>query len=234
MAVMPSDDNVLLSGIVGSHAYGLAGPDSDVDRLGVFVTPSLRLLGLAPPAESIVSAKPDTTFHEAGKAARLMLSCNPTVIELLWLPDHLYEKRSRLGDEAIAIRTSFLSARRVRHAYLGYATQQARKISSPARASDSVDARAKRVAKHARHLMRLVEQGRELYATGTMTLALADPRRYLDFGRRVAADPQVAASFMADAEARFDAVRTVLPEQPDNAVVEDWLLRVRKAYWTTE
>ena len=31
---------VLLSGIVGSTAYGLAGPDSDVDRLGMYAAPS--------------------------------------------------------------------------------------------------------------------------------------------------------------------------------------------------
>lgn len=31
---------MLLAGIVGSTAYGLAGPDSDVDRLGVFAVPT--------------------------------------------------------------------------------------------------------------------------------------------------------------------------------------------------
>jgi hypothetical protein len=31
---------VLLSGIVGSQAYGLATPDSDVDRLGMFAFPT--------------------------------------------------------------------------------------------------------------------------------------------------------------------------------------------------
>ncbi len=52
---METSDNsepgtVLLAGIVGSTAYGLAGPDSDVDRLGVFAAPTLSLLGLDAPA----------------------------------------------------------------------------------------------------------------------------------------------------------------------------------------
>lgn len=92
-----TDRVILLSGVVGSTAYGLAGPDSDVDRLGIFAVPTLSLLGLTPPEESHVTSKPDTTLHEAGKAARLMLAGNPTVTELLWLPDDLYEVRTPLA-----------------------------------------------------------------------------------------------------------------------------------------
>ena len=230
MAEMPTEASVLLSGVVGSTAYGLAGPDSDVDRLGMFAMPTLRLLGLGDVVESFVSSKPDATFHEVGKAARLMLSGNPTVTELLWLPDDLYETRTPLGGEAIAIRASFLSAKRVRDAYLGYATQQFRKILNREDRSSSVDAR-RRTTKHARHLMRLVDQGYDLYTSGTVTIRLADPGRYLDFGEQVAADPQTAAPFMADAEARFNTARSALPMEPDRAVVEDWLLRVRKTFW---
>ena len=119
---------VLLAGIVGSTAYGLAGPGSDVDRLGVFAAPTLSLLGLDAPALSRVSTEPDVTMHEAGKAARLLLGANPTVTELLWLPDDLYDQRTRLGAELVEIRSAFLSARRVRDAYLGYASQQFRKL----------------------------------------------------------------------------------------------------------
>lgn len=232
MTELPDGATVLLSGIVGSTAYGLDGPDSDVDRLGMFAVPTLRLLGLSDIVESCVSTKPDATFHEVGKAARLMLSGNPTVTELLWLPDDLYETRTAHGSEAVAIRASFLSAKRVHDAYLGYATQQFRKLLSRGHGSFSADTR-KRTAKHARHLMRLVDQGYDLYTSGSMTVRLADPGRYLDFGDRVAADPQVAVPFMADAEARFGSARSALPVEPGRAVVEDWLLRVRRTFWET-
>ncbi|GAA2020914.1 hypothetical protein GCM10009839_17180 [Catenulispora yoronensis] len=217
---------VLLSGVVGSTAYGLAGPDSDVDRLGMFALPTVSLLGLHTPRDSQVSTDPDVTLHEVGKLVRLALGGNPTASELLWLPDDLYEVRTPLGDEAIAIRTAFLSAPRVRDAYLGYATQQFRKLLSRDPAASTA-----KVAKHARHLMRLVEQGYELYTTGHVSIRLADPERFRAFGERVAADPEATRPFMADAENRFAKARSVLADQPDERVVEDWLLRVRRAFW---
>lgn len=216
---------LLLAGVVGSTAYGLAGPDSDVDRLGMFAVPTISLLGLERPPESVVTGKPDATYHEAGKAARLILAGNPTASELLWLPEDCYEARTPLGDEAIALRSSFLSAKRTRDAYLGYATQQFKKLMAREEPS-------RRTEKHARHLMRLVNQGYELYTTGRLRIRVEDPASYFAFGERVAADPRSAVPFMAEAEERFDSARTALPGEPDSAAVEAWLLRVRKAFWT--
>jgi uncharacterized protein len=88
---------VLLSGIVGSTAYGLARPGSDVDRLGLFAVPTEQLHGLRRPPESHVTHEPDSTLHEAAKWARLALRSNPTVLELAWLPDGLYDERARSG-----------------------------------------------------------------------------------------------------------------------------------------
>src|SRR6185437_495713 len=230
MAHLDGHGTVLLSGIVGSTAYGLAGPGSDVDRLGMYATPTRALLGLRQPPESHVTVKPDATFHEAGKAARLILAGNPTATELLWLPEDLYEMRTALGEEAITLRGAFLSAKRVHDAYLGYATQQFRKLIARGGESQPENLRA-RSAKHARHLMRLVDQGLELYTTGTVMIRLSDPERYFAFGERVAADPQAAVLFIARAEERFERVRTVLPTEPDTGAVEAWLLRVRRAFW---
>ena len=74
--------NVLLAGVVGSTAYGLAGPDSDVDRLGMFALPTIELVGLGKPQLSRVAKNPDSTWHEAGKAVGLFLAGNPTATEL--------------------------------------------------------------------------------------------------------------------------------------------------------
>ncbi len=87
----------ILRGIVGSTAYGLAHEGSDIDRLGMFVAPTVQFHGLHPPigkAASRVQTSPsDYTEHEAGKYVSLLLGANPTVTELLWLPDDLYEVR---------------------------------------------------------------------------------------------------------------------------------------------
>ncbi|MFJ3670606.1 DNA polymerase beta superfamily protein [Streptomyces sp. NPDC090106] len=216
--------NVLLSGIVGSTAYGLAHEGSDVDRLGMFAVPTEALLGLRTPRESHVSTDPDRTLHEAAKWCRLALGGNPTAMELAWLPPELYEVRTPLGDELIGLRMSFLSAKRIRDAYLGYATQQFRRLEN--RAPDH------RTAKHARHLKRLCHQGLELYATGHLTIRLDNPDEYRAFGERVAADPSAARPLLARYETAFDETRPALPDEPDEAAVEAWLLRVRARFYT--
>jgi uncharacterized protein len=222
--------NVLLSGVVGSTAYGLAGPDSDVDRLGVFAAPTVAFHGLHAPAETQTTSKPDNTLHEAAKYCRLALGANPTVTELMWLPDDLYEVRTELGENLIGIRAAFLSAKRVRDAYLGYATQQFRRLETRGDGSFSADTR-KRTAKHARHLMRLCHQGFTLYATGLLAIRLNDPGEFRDFGERVAGgDIDAARALIAHYEQQFDNTTTVLPDHPDEEAVERWLLRARQEH----
>ncbi|MFE7032560.1 DNA polymerase beta superfamily protein [Streptomyces sp. NPDC057621] len=225
--------NILLSGIVGSTAYGLAREGSDVDRLGMFAAPTEDFHGLHGPKETHVTTKPDNTLHEAAKWCRLALGGNPTVTELVWLPDELYEVRTPLGDELIGIRTTLLSAKRVRDAYLGYATQQFKRLHDRGAASASATAETRRrTAKHARHLRRLCHQGFELYAGGALTIRVEDPDDYHRFGEQVAADAMVALPLLQRYEAAFDKTRSALPDQPDEAPAEAWLRRVRAAYYT--
>ncbi|MEU6022301.1 nucleotidyltransferase domain-containing protein [Micromonospora sp. NPDC047134] len=222
--------HLLLSGIVGSVAYGLAGPGSDVDRIGVFAAPTVAFHGLHPPKESVVTTDPDLTLHEARKWCRLALSGNPTASELVWLPDDCYETRTEFGEGLIGIRSAFLSAPRVREAYLGYAAQQFRKLESRGDGTFSSDTR-RRTAKHARHLARLVHQGRLLYATGVLEIRLADPGWFRDFGDRVAGGALAEArALLAEAESDLDRIRTPLPDRPDEQTVERWLLDVRAAH----
>src|SRR5438034_3805337 len=177
--------NILLSGIIGSTAYGLAGPESDIDRLGIFAHSTEKFHGLHLPTETYVTNNPDKTMHEVGKYCRLALSCNPTVSELMWLPEELYEELTELGQELISIRRSFLSKNRTRDAYLGYATSQFKRLESRGDGSFSADTR-KRTAKHARHLMRLCHQGYQLYVTGELEIRLNEPQKFISFGKSVA------------------------------------------------
>ncbi|MET8701031.1 nucleotidyltransferase domain-containing protein [Kitasatospora sp. NPDC004723] len=224
----PTPGTVLLSGIVGSTAYGLAHAGSDLDRLGLFAAPTEDFHGLRLPVESQVTTAPDRTLHEAAKWCRLALRCNPTASELVWLPDDLYEVRTPLGEELIAIRRSFMSARAVRTAYLGYATQQFRKLRTRDTADPATRARA---AKHARHLVRLLEQAVHLHEAGHNLVRLPDPERVRDLGERIADDPARAEGLLAAATERLDHPG-VLPDHPDDRPAEAWLRRVRAAHWT--
>ncbi|MET9502173.1 nucleotidyltransferase domain-containing protein [Streptomyces sp. NPDC006622] len=224
--------NILLSGVVGSTAYGLAHAGSDVDRLGLFAAPTEELHGLHPPKESHVGTAPDRTLHEAAKWCRLALGGNPTVMELVWLPEELYEVRTPLGDELVGIRATFLSARRVRDAYLGYASQQFRRLLGRGDGSFSADTR-KRTAKHARHLKRLCGQGYELYTTGTLSIRVDEPESFHRFGEQVADDPDTALPLLRRYEAAFDEARSVLPEQPDERAADAWLRKVRRHFYAS-
>jgi predicted nucleotidyltransferase len=212
--------DILLAGVVGSTAYGLAHEGSDVDRLGMFAVPTEELHGLRRPQESVVTHGPDSTFHEAGKAVRLMLSGNPTASELLWLES--YETCTPLGEELIGLRRSLHSAKAVRSAYLGYADQQFRKL-----LGHRPEQRAKS-AKHARHLVRLLRQAEQLHSTGELTLRLSDPEEVRRLGERIADDPDRARPLLARTEAVLDG-SGVLPDAPDEAAAEAWLRRVRRA-----
>jgi hypothetical protein len=226
--------NVLLKGIVGSTAYGLDHEGSDVDFLGIYGESTSVLLGLNKPVDSVVTKDPDTTMHEAKKFASLCLNGNPSVSELLWLDS--YEHVSEEGAALLELRSSFLSARRVRDSYLGYADSQFGRLRNRGDGSFSSDTR-KRTEKHARHLVRLVEQGFHLYVQGHLVVNLrseaseTDPEWVFKMGRDIAADPSLAEQYMVRAGVRFDGATSVLPDRPDVDSVEKWLIRVRRANW---
>lgn len=79
--------------------------------------------------------------------------------------------------------------------------------------------------------MRLLWQGYELYTTGMLPIRVPDPAPYFEFGRQIVGDPEAKAArtLIIQYELKFDAARTVLPDQPDERPLEDFLQRVRKA-----
>lgn len=224
---------ILLSGINGSTAYGLATPESDFDRIGVYAAPTTEFHGLhLPVGKKATWQDPelDYTMHEAGKLCHLLLSCNPTVTELLWL--NAYEVKTYEGQMLIDIRRTFLSAKRVRDSYLGYATQQFTRIRNRGDGSFSSDTR-KRTEKHARHLRRLLRQGVELHTTGRLTVRLTPSQAALcrSFGERVAAgELDLCEKAIKYAEETFDH-KGLLPDAPSEVEAEQWLQYVRRAYF---
>lgn len=221
----------MLVATVGSVAYGLATEESDVDTLGMAVMPTEHLFRVHPPTErdlTYVGHDPDLTLHEVSKFVRLCLSANPSVTELLWMPDALYTYRTPLADELIGLRSCLLSRRKVITAYFGYAWAQFERL---ARKGTFANVPRTRIAKHARHIRRLVVQGEQLYRTGRMSVRVEDPQRYHDFGDLVASDQDsgiaAAREFIQTTRAALDDVISPLAEQPDIERVQLWLHVVR-------
>ncbi len=221
--------NVLLSGIVGSTAYGLAREGSDVDRLGIFAAPTVEVAGLDwhHDRETHVTTKPDSTMHEVGKWVRLALKGNPTITELTWLPPDLLDHVDPVfGARLIGMRTAFLSDRGVRSAYGGYARQQAHRLQGRGDGSFSSDTR-KRTTKHARHLLRLLRQGRELLTTGQLTVRVEDPADYFAFDDMT---PEQMIAVYEREDALFGEARSVLPDEPDRDAAREFLNDVRRHF----
>lgn len=223
--------DVLLEGVVGSQAYGLAGPGSDVDRLGVYLAPTRTVLGVTGPAAvaaSRVSTHPDVTHHELGKYVSLALRANPTVLELLFLTR--YEVCTPAGAALVAARDAFLSAPAVRAAYGGYAVQQARRLRArhaEGRAVFSSDL-AKRTAKHGRHCLRLLVMAAQLLEHGTLEVDVSAHRDELfAAGELAVSDPDAFAALFEDRLAALDARPSVLPERPDVARVDALVVAIR-------
>jgi predicted nucleotidyltransferase len=160
--------NVILQGVVGSTAYGLSTPDSDVDRLGVFTATVPELLGMQPVQESLVRTDPDSTHHELRKFLHLAAKGNPTVLELLFLES--YEIAEDAGWLLLENSDAFLS-QRIRRTYGGYALQQVKRLEVREDGSFSSDLR-KRRRKHQRHIARLVIQCEEALEIGQLRVRL--------------------------------------------------------------
>src|SRR3990167_11312657 len=85
---------MILKVLVGSHAHGRAGPDSDIDPRGVFVHPTSAILSLGQKpsntswveADKAAGEKDDSTAWELGHFLHLATHCNPTILEVFAAP----------------------------------------------------------------------------------------------------------------------------------------------------
>lgn len=220
---MQRSGTVLLEGVVGSVAYGLDHAGSDVDRLGAFAVNTEQLFTLEGIVErTVLTTSPDRVLHEAGKLIHLLLASNPTVTELLWLDD--YEVTTPLGLDLIGLRDRLICTPLVRAAYFGYAHNQFRKMTVR---SDSRGAAGQRAPKHARHMARLLYQGRRLLTTGQLPIRVEDPGWYHEFS---AAGPEHWTTWFRKQASAFDRIESVLPDQPDRDAAQSWLGAVRRAH----
>ena len=60
-----------------------------------------------------------------------------------------------------------------------------------------------------------------------MLVSANDPEACFDFGRKVVEDHSLASSLIASFEKAFDEATPALPEKPDAAAAEQWLIELR-------
>lgn len=116
---------IIFEGIVGSMAYGIATPTSDVDVKGVFVLPLEDLLNFNY-IEQVSDATNDTTFYELRRFLQLLQTNNPTVLELLNLPEDCILHKDPLFDTILEHKDHLIS-KACKYSFGGYAIEQIKK-----------------------------------------------------------------------------------------------------------
>ncbi|MET7669665.1 nucleotidyltransferase domain-containing protein [Micromonospora luteifusca] len=214
------DDRTILQVVVGSHAFGLSSATSDTDRRGVYALPASAFWGLRKPAWHHEGPLPEQMRWEVERVCVLGLAANPTVLEVLHSP--LVETCTPLGAELRALTPAFLS-RRVAETYLAYATAQFGK------AERGIVRSGTPVWRHVLHLIRLLTAGGDLVRTGRLVLDVgADRDRLLAVkAGAVPWDEVVAWRDRLVSRMTADLATSPLPDRPDEARVEQWLVSVR-------
>lgn len=116
----------------GSHAYGLATPDSDLDLKGVCIEPIQYHLGYLNRFEQeerlVHKGHPhDKVTYSLKKFVRLASDCNPNIIEVLFGTEDNIVKIDDFGRELLAHRDCFIS-KKARFTFAGYAHAQLKRI----------------------------------------------------------------------------------------------------------
>ena len=114
---------ILLETISGSHAYGLATPQSDVDIKGVFYLPPEHYFGLRYTPQ-IANETNDIVYYELGRWVELLLASNPHALELLYAPDDCVRYRH---DILNLLKKEWFISLACQQSFAGYAMGQIRK-----------------------------------------------------------------------------------------------------------
>lgn len=227
---MKPGDTLLLEGIVGSHAYGLNGPDSDIDTAGVFVAPLETILGLSGYTETYCKndgvdkeANPDKTYHEIKKFLGLVLKANPTVTEMLWLDTYTHVHPA--AQHLIEARQLFVS-QLVRKTYVGYARAQMERFRKTGNYGSDLK---KRQHKNSRHIWRLLIQAEHALKHGEIHVRLTPYERdccftFADYQLQY---PKWGLAWTNEFIAEIDAIKSDLPVLPDFDTANNLLLYIR-------
>lgn len=112
---------LLFKAIVGSQSFGTSTPTSDIDYKGVYIQPIDDILGFKYKQQFEVSK--DETYFEIRRYIELLMSANPTVLELLYSPEDCIIQTSPQFEELKKHRHLFLT-KKCLHSFGGYARQQ--------------------------------------------------------------------------------------------------------------
>lgn len=213
--------------LAGSHGYGTDTATSDRDLRGFFLPPVDELLSFreAPDSRVTQADGKDDAFWEIRKFFRMCMTCNPNVLETLFVHPENVLRATEVGMQIRESRQLFLS-QRIGTTYLGYASGNFKRVLKQ-RGTFSVRKEGPYLieaefplpydGKDAMHMVRLVRTGLEALRTGQLRIRRDEDREEflaIKEGKRSFED--VKKEFeSAEKEWRKVQVESVLPEHPN-------------------
>lgn len=244
------DLGTILRAEVGSRLYGTNISDSgDRDELGICIEDFGMAQGFAE-FETYVyrsaeerdgkdakseSGDLDLTIYGLKKFLRLALKGNPTIIQLLFVPQTRWIKGDARGSHLQGLADKIVS-RACGGAFLGYLQAQRMRFTGERGGSHGATHSEDRDrfgydTKYAMHMLRLGFQGIELLSTGRLTFPV--PER--DFLLNVRMGKSTSQEILTETGQLEREIKNLLdysplPAHPDGEAVEKWML---ETYWET-
>lgn len=118
-------EKILLKTIVGSQAYKTATPNSDIDIKGIYIQNIFDVSSFNYKPQIIPDK--DTTYFEIKRFLELASSANPTILELMWMPERCIQVKDPLFIKYIESNRNVFLTKQCANSFMGYAYQQIHK-----------------------------------------------------------------------------------------------------------
>lgn len=107
---------------MGSQAYGTATPNSDIDIKGIYIQNIFDVASFK--YQQQIMPDKDTTYYEVKRFLELAGSANPTILELMWMPDRCVQVKNPLFIKYIESNRDLFLTKECANSFCGYAYQQ--------------------------------------------------------------------------------------------------------------
>ncbi len=212
----------------GSHAYGTATPNSDIDFRGIFCADPVYIRTPFFNIESFVDeTEQDTTYWELSHFIKLYLKANINIVETLWVdPDDLV-KTSREYEYLRGYRAKLMTTR-IAKSVVGYSHKRIQEIRKRSESEDP-----DKSIKDAVGIMRILRMGAEFLETGEIKVRRPDANQ-LRAIRQSGFDIDKLSRYVIEMDDKIThrlLPKADLPDEPDYGLASQLIMAIQDSVW---